>query len=387
MESLYLDHCATTPLHPEVLGVMMRYFANHFGNPGSVHGFGREAKRAVDGAREQVAGLLGACPEEIVFTSGGTEADNLAILGMAAAAPAGKRHLVVSAVEHPAVLNACRFLETKGYRVTVLPVDAHGLVDPLQAAEAITGETCLVSIIHGNNETGVLEPLAAICEVAHDRGVPVHTDAVQTVGKIPFDVQDVPVDCLSLGAHKLYGPKGVGALYIRRGTTVQPLSHGGGQERGIRSGTENVPGIVGLGQACEVALREMAFQMDFTRSLRDHLESALSERIPGVWIHAAAVHRLPHVTSMAFAGILAADLVEALDREGVAVSPGAACHAGLQQVSHVLAAMKIPEDMALGTVRFSLGRGNQPADLERLIGILPGLVAALREKKHRGGNE
>ena len=378
MERIYLDHCATTPLDPEVMAVMMKHFGSVFGNPGSIHTFGREAQGAVEGARQQVAALLGATPEEVVLTGGGTEADNLAILGMAATAPVGKNHIVTSAVEHPAVEGACRYLAKKGFSVTALPVNAQGVVDPADVEAAITEHTLLISIMHGNNEVGVIEPLAAIGAIACEKGVLFHTDAVQTIGKIPFDVNDLSVDCLSVAGHKLYGPKGTGALYVRRGTRIEPLSFGGGQERGIRAGTENVPGIVGLGKACEIALRDMAGDMEHTRGLRDCLEKGLAGTVPDIRINASAADRLPHISSISFRGISGDALVRELDREGIAVSAGAACHSGGIQVSHVLAAMQVPRDFALGTIRFSTGKSNTDGDVDRTVETVARLVAALR---------
>ena len=359
---------------------MMKYFGNFFGNPGSAHAYGRTAKKAMEQARLQVSQLLGASPDEIIFTGGGTEADNLAVLGLAAAAPEGRNHIVTSSVEHPAVTNACRYLETKGFDVTYLPVDSCGRIDPADVAAAITEKTCLVSIIHGNNEVGVLEPLPAVCAVAQEKGVPVHTDAVQTVGKIPFDIQDVPVDCLSLAGHKIYGPKGVGALYVRRGVNIQACSFGGGQENGLRSGTENVPGIVGLGTACEIALREMAVQMDHAKVLRDFLEMKLVAAIPEMIVNAAGAERLPHVLSVSFRGLSGDALVRELDRMGIAASAGATCHAVGAQVSSVMEAMRVPADYALGTVRFSVGRGNQGQEIEEAVKIVGRLVTDLRKK-------
>jgi len=380
MESIYLDHCATTPLDPQVMAAMMKYFGNLFGNPGSIHTFGMEAKRAVDKARQQVAALLGADPGEIFFTGGGTEADNLAVLGLVEAAPSEKNHIVTSAVEHPAVLNACRHLESRGYAVTYVPVDDLGRVDPADVEDAVNERTILITIMHGNNETGVIEPLPAICAVGRNLGVLVHTDAVQTVGKIPFDVQDVAVDCLSLAGHKLYGPKGTGALYIRQGTTIKGRSFGGSQEKGLRAGTENVPGIVGLGMACEIALRDMAVQMDHTKALRDRLEGKLKETIPDIRVNAGSADRLPHVLSVSVRNLSGDTLVRELDREGIAASAGATCHAGHFSISHVLEAMGIPPEDARGTVRFSIGRGNTIEDIDRTASILSRVVVALRSK-------
>ncbi len=373
-----MDHCATTPLHPEAMTVMMKYYGNFFGNPGSTHSFGYKAKEAVDDARKQVACLLGAESSEIVFTSGGTEADNMAILGIAATAPEGRRHVVTSAIEHPAVLNACRYLEQHGFDVTYLPVDSQGLIDPENVAKAVTDETCLVSIMHGNNEVGVIEPLDVIVEIAHAKGALFHTDAVQTVGKIPLDLSETAIDCLSLSGHKLYGPKGTGALYVRWETVIQPVSFGGNQEGGLRSGTENVPGIVGLGKACEIALRDMAPQWDHTKALRDRLEEALTANLSMILINGAGVDRMPYVLSASFCGIKGDELVRELDQEGIAVSAGAACHAGVSHVSYVLSAMDVPENYSAGTVRFSVGRMNTTEEIDRVAETVIRLVGKLR---------
>jgi cysteine desulfurase len=378
MEKIYLDHCATTPLDPEVMAAMMKYFGNVYGNPGSVHAFGQEARKAVEMARQQVGTLLGADPTEIVFTGGGTEADNLAILGLAAAAAPRKNHIITSSIEHPAVLNACRHLETKGFSVTYVPVDDQGLVNPDDVAAAVTDKTILISIIHGNNEIGVIQPLPEICAIGRERGVLVHTDAVQTVGKIPFDLEDVPVECLSLAGHKIYGPKGIGALYVCGGTTLMPQSFGGHQENGLRAGTENVPAIVGLGKACEIALRDMMLQMDHTKSLRDRLEDKLKASIPDMHINGGGANRLAHVLNVSFRGVPGETLVRELDREGIAVSAGATCHAEIISVSHVLEAMKIPRNYALGTIRISFGKGNTVEDADRTANVVSRLVAVLR---------
>jgi len=370
MERIYLDHCATTPVHGEVMGEMMRFFGNFYGNPASAHAFGREAKKALEGARKRVAALLGAQPEEVIFTGGGTEADNLAVIGAALAAPPEKRHLVTSAVEHPAVMNACRFLTRFGFRVTYVPVDKSGVVDLANLAQALTEDTCLVSIIHGQNETGVLQPLEAVCALAHARGIPVHTDAVQSVGKVPFDIEDLPVDLLSIAGHKIYGPKGVGALYVKKDTPILPITFGGGQENGLRNGTENVPGIVGLGAACRKAKRDMPKFMDHTGRLRGLLEAGISAAFPGAMIQGQKVARLPHVSTISFPGKSGYKLVRELDEAGIAVSAGAACHAGEERPSSVLKAMGVPDEYALGTVRFSFGWSNTEEDVERVLEVL-----------------
>jgi len=378
MEPVYLDHSATTPVDAEVLAAMMRYFAGVFGNPSSIHRFGREARRAVEEAREKVARLLGADPDEIVFTGGGTEADNLALLGTAWAEEGGRNHIVTSAVEHPAVLNTCRFLEERGFRVTCVPVDGHGLVDPENVRKALTDRTFLVSIMHGNNETGTLEPVAAIGALTRERGIPLHTDAVQTVGKIPFDVSDLAVDLLSVAGHKIHAPKGVGALYVRRGTRMRAVQSGGHQEGERRAGTENVPAIVGLGKACEIALRDMALYLDRLGALRDRLERMILDAVEDVRINTHPVQRLPHILSASFLGIKGDELVQELDRRGIAISAGAACGAGTVKISHVIEALGVPREWAVGTVRFSLGKANTEEEIDRVFAAVLESVEKLR---------
>jgi cysteine desulfurase len=378
METIYLDHSATTPMDPEVLGAMMRYFANHYGNPSSSHGFGQEAKRAIDEARGQVAALIGADPAEIVFTGGGTEADNMALMGTAFAGSPGRNHIITSAIEHHAVLNTCKYLETRGYVVTYLPVDSQGGVSPEDVQRAITGKTFLISIMHANNEVGTLEPVAEIAFIARERGILIHTDAVQSVGKIPVNVNDLGADLLSLAGHKLYGPKGTGALYVRRNTPIQPILFGGHQEGGRRTGTENVPGIVGLGKACEIAARDLPWQMDRLQNLRNRLGKRIIEKITDVCINGHAFRRLPHVLSVSFRSITGDAVVRELDKQGVAASAGAACTAETIRLSHVLEAMQIPKDVAMGTVRFSLGKGNTETQIDHAAHVLPEIVNKLR---------
>jgi cysteine desulfurase len=378
METIYLDHSATTPVDPEVLGAMMRYFANHYGNPSSIHGFGQEAKRAVDEARGQVAALIGADPEEIVFTGGGTEADNMALMGTAFAGSPGRNHIITSAIEHHAVLNTCKYLETRGYVVTYLPVDSQGVVSPEDVQRTITEKTFLITIMHANNEVGTLEPVAEIAFMARGRGILVHTDAVQSVGKIPVNVNDLGADLLSLAGHKLYGPKGTGALYVRRNTPIQPILFGGHQESGRRTGTENVPGIVGLGKACEIAARDLPGQMDRLQNLRNRLEKRIMEKITDVCVNGHAFRRLPHVLSISFRSITGDAVVRELDKQGVAASAGAACTAETIRLSHVLEAMQIPKDVAMGTVRFSLGKGNTETQIDHAAHVLPEIIDKLR---------
>jgi cysteine desulfurase len=374
MERIYLDNCATTPVHAEVMAEMMKFFGHHYGNPSSKHHFGDVARKALETARQRVASLLGAEPEEIIFTSGGTEADNLAIIGTALAAFQEKKHLVVSAVEHPAVMNAARFLTRFGVKLTILPVDGQGRVKLERMAEIIDEDTFLVSVIHGQNETGVIEPLDVICTIAHERGIPVHTDAVQSIGKVPFDLKDCPVDLLSLSAHKMYGPKGVGALFIRKDTPVLPITFGGGQEGGWRSGTENVAGIVGLGAACNKARRDLGAFMNHTERLRSIFEGGIKDALPVVKILADEAPRLPHVSAICFPGISGQKLAVMLDKEGIAVSAGAACHSGAEIPSHVLQAMGLPEEYLSGLVRFSFGWFNTKEEVERAISTVKRLV-------------
>jgi cysteine desulfurase len=378
MEAIYLDHSATTPTDPEVLGAMMRYFANHYGNPSSIHGFGQEAKRAVDEARGQVAALIGADPEEIVFTGGGTEADNMALMGTAFAGTPGRNHIITSAIEHHAVLNTCKHLETRGHTVTYLPVDSEGVVSPEDVQRAITEKTFLISIMHANNEIGTLEPVSEIAFMARERGILIHTDAVQSVGKIPVNVNDLGVNLLSLAGHKLYGPKGTGALYIRRSTPIQQILFGGHQEGGRRTGTENVPGIVGLGKACEIAARDLPWQMDRMLGLRKRLEKQIMEKIADVFVNGHLFRRLSHILSVSFRSISGDAIVRELDKRGIAASAGAACTADTIRLSHVLEAMQTPKDVAMGTVRFSLGKGNTEAQIDHAAHVLPEIVNKLR---------
>ncbi|MFH1079880.1 MAG: cysteine desulfurase NifS [Pseudomonadota bacterium] len=384
MEAIYLDHSATTPTDPEVLGAMMRYFANHFGNPSSIHRFGQDAKRAVDEARGQVAALIGADPVEIVFTGGGTEADNMALMGTAFAETSGRNHIITSAIEHHAVLNTCKYMETKGFDVTYLPVDEQGLVDPEDVRGALTEKTLLVTIMHANNEIGTIEPLPEIAFMARERGVIVHTDAVQSVGKVPVNVNDLGVDLLSLTGHKLYGPKGTGVLYIRRNTPIQPILFGGHQEDGRRTGTENVPGIVGLGKACEIAARNLPGQMDRMLGLRKRLEMQIKENIADVRINGHPFRSLPHILSVSFCSIAGDAVVRELDKQGIAASAGAACAAGTIRPSHVLDAMQIPKDFANGTVRLSLGKGNTEEQIDHAAHVLPEIINKLRNMAEFG---
>jgi len=387
MRRIYLDHNATTPLHPEVLKEMMPYLQDGFGNPSNLHWFGEEAHKAVVRARQQVAELIGAEPGEIVFLSGGTEADNLAIQGVAALAEEGARQLITSSIEHPAVLETCRFLEGKGFRVTYLPVDEFGVVDPGSVARALTQETTLITVMLANNDMGTIQPIADIAKVAREHGVPLHTDAVQGVGKIPVDVRELGVDLLSLSGHKIYGPKGVGALYIRKGVDLSPLLHGGHQEKGRRPGTQNVPAIVGLGKACEMVRlqpKEINARMAFRRN---KLQSEILKRIPNVKVNGHPKDRLPNTLNISFSFVHGESIMLGLDNKGVAVSTGSACSSGSREPSHVLTAMGLSAKEALGSVRFSLGRDTTMEDVDETAGALFEVVGRLRANLHDAEKE
>jgi cysteine desulfurase len=358
---IYLDHNATTPVLPEVRDAMLPYLAERFGNPSSGHAFGRAAREGVESARQQVAALLSCAPDEIVFTSGGTEANNLAIRGVAEARPE-RRHVLTSAVEHPAVAGPCAWLERHGWRVTRTGVDAEGRIRPANVAAALDGETGLVTVMHANNETGVVQPIVEIAEAARRRGAVSHTDAAQSVGKIPVDVRRLGVDLLSVAGHKLYAPKGVGALYVRQGTPIQPLVLGAGHERGLRPGTENVASIVGLGAASARARADLAEEGIRLQRLRDDLWERLRAAVPGLALNGHPTERLPNTLSVRFPRVSGAAVLAAAP--GVAASTGSACHEGLESASQVIVAMGVPPLEALGTVRLSLGRATTPQDVE-----------------------
>lgn len=353
MTFIYLDYNATTPVLPQVIESMHHALTEGFGNPSSPHARGVQARSLVDKARSQVARLLGCGPEELIFTSGGSEANNHAIKGAAHSLRDRGRHLITSAVEHPAVSSVCDFLQAEGYEVTVLPVDGTGLVDPADLEAAIRSDTILVSIMHANNETGTIQPIAELARIAHKENAVFHTDAAQSVGKIPVLVDELGVDLLSVAGHKLYAPKGVGALYIRDGVTLSPLIHGASHEQGRRAGTENVPEIAGLGKACEIAREELMTRQKHLEGLRDRLHRAIVEQLPDVQLNGHPSLRLPNTLSLSFPGLNAPSLLDALDN--LAVSAGSACHAQGVEASPVLTAMGIPLDRALGTLRFSTG--------------------------------
>jgi len=379
MKRIYLDHNATTPLHPEVLEAMLPYYKEAFGNPSTIYSFGQETRKATDEARETVANLIGASPEEIIFTSGGTEADNLALKGVAAALEKKGKHIVASSIEHHAVLSTLKYLEKRGCQVSFLPVDEHGWLDPGEVQEAITSQTVLISVMHANNEVGTIEPISEIGEIAQKAGIYLHTDAVQTIGKIKVNVDDLKVDLLSLSAHKFYGPKGVGALYVRKGTRIYPLLHGGYQERRRRAGTENVAGIVGLGKAAEIAPKEMVQQSRRESILRDRLEKMIRENINHCQLNGHPTQRLPNTLNISFGFIEGESLILNLDLKGIAASSGSACTSGSLESSHVLMAMGVAPEIAQGSIRFSLGRDNQKEDIDYTVENLVEIVTRLRE--------
>lgn len=378
MDRIYLDHAATTPIRPEVLEAMLPFFTDRFGNPSSIHSFGMEAREAVEESRRQVADLIGARPEEIVFTSGGTEADNLAITGIFRAAEGKDNHIITSRIEHHAVIETCRFLSRQGAEVTYLPVDQYGIVDPDEVRKAITPKTILISIMHANNEVGTIEPIAEIGRIAREHGIPFHTDAVQTAGHIPARVNELGVDLLAISAHKLYGPKGMGALYIRKGTKIVPLLHGGEQEHRRRAGTENVPGIVGLGKAAELARDELEAETAHLIPLRTRLIEGLMARIEHITLNGHPSRRLPNNVNVSMDFIEGESVVINLDLAGIAASTGSACSSADAEPSHVLLALGVPRQRAHGSVRFTLGRNTTAEEIDRVIEVLPPIVARLR---------
>ena len=377
--TVYMDHSATTPMRCEVVDAMLPYFQEKFGNASSVHSFGREAHEAIEQSREKLAALIGARPDEVIFTGGGTESDNLAVVGAARAYEKKGRHLITSAVEHQAVLNTCGQLEKEGFEVTRLPVDADGLVDPEELRRSLRPDTSLVSVMLANNEVGVIEPVAELARIAREAGALFHTDAVQAMGKIPVDVEDLGVDLLTMSGHKFHGPKGVGALYRRKGTRLLPIMRGGHHERSMRPGTENVPGIVGLAAALEFAAAEQPGEHERLRGLRDRLQAGIIERIPDVQVNGHSDRRLPHLLNVSVLGIEGESMLLTLDVHGIAVSTGSACTSGTLEPSHVLTAMGIPAEIAHGSLRFSLGRMNTTEDVDYVLEVLPNVVARLRD--------
>jgi len=376
---IYFDHNATTPVDPSAADAMMRVLREDYGNASSVHRLGQQAKSILDEARTAVCTLIGAEPSELVFTSGGTEADNFALRGAAEALePTGRKHLIATAIEHEAVLVTLKALARRGWTTTLLPVGPTGIVEPQGLEDALTDGTAIVSVMHANNEIGTIQPVAELARIAHSRGALFHTDAVQTVGKIPVNVRAMGADLLSLSAHKFNGPKGAGALWIKRGTRIAPILTGGKHERTRRAGTENVPGIAGLGAAAQVAQKKLIAEGARVGILRDRLEREVLERVAGTEVNGAREPRVPNTSNISFDRVEAESLLIALDLEGIAVSTGAACSSGTLEPSHVLRAMGLPTQRAQNSIRFSLGAGNTDAEIDYLLEKLPRAVEKLR---------
>jgi cysteine desulfurase len=378
MGRIYLDYAATTPTHPEVVKAMLPYFTEVFGNPSSIYACGQEAKGAIEEARANIADLIGAQDEEIVFTGSGTEADNFAIKGVAYANENKGNHIITTAIEHHAVLETCHFLETKGFKMTYLPVDEYGMVNPEDIRKAITNQTILISVMQANNELGTIQPLAEIGKIAREAGIYFHTDAVQTVGHLPINVDEPGVDLLSMSAHKLYGPKGVGALYIRKGTKLLSFMHGGEQERGRRASTENVPGIVGFGKAVEIARQEMDEEGERLTYLRDKLISGLLGQIDHTCLNGHPTKRLPNNVNVSISFAEGESMCLNLDLEGICVSTGSACSSSVTEPSHVMLALGLPPIQAHSSLRFSLGKWTTEEEINQVLEVLPRIVTKLR---------
>ena len=377
MRKVYMDNGATTQVDERVLEAMLPFFKELYGNPSSLHSFGREVKKALEEAREKTAKAINARPEEIYFTSGGTEADNLAVQGVARALKKKGNHIITSSVEHHAVLDVCKALEKEGFTVTFLPVDEHGQVRVEDFRKAVTDQTILATIMLANNEVGTLQPVAEISAITREKGILLHTDAVQAIGNIPVDVEELGVDLLTMAAHKFYGPKGVGVLYVRRGTRLGKVAHGGGQEKKVRPGTENIPGIVGLGRAIELATADIPGKAAHLTYLRDKLISGLMQ-IPDVKLNGHPEERLPGNANLSFEFVEGESMLLSLDMKGVAASSGSACTSGSLEPSHVLLAMGLPHEMAHGSLRFSLGKNNTEEDVDYVLQVLPEIVERLR---------
>jgi len=380
MRKVYLDHNATTPLRPKVLEAMMPYLEEIHGNPSSVHAFGRIARKGIEEAREKVAALIGAKnPQEIVFTGGGTESDNFAVKGAVEYSRSKGNHIITSSLEHHAVLNVCKFLEKSGVKVTYLPVDKQGIVDIETLKESITSKTVLISIMWANNEVGTIEPIEEIAAIAKENKILFHTDAVQAAGKISIDVEKLGIGLLSISAHKIYGPKGVGALYIRKGTKVTPLILGGHHERNRRAGTENTTGIVGFGEAARIAKKELPRESSYLRGLRDYLLDGITDKIKEIHLNGHPKKRLPSTLNVTFKYLEGESIILNLDLEGIGVSTGSACTSGSLEPSHVLAAMGLDPVDAQGSVRFSLGHDNTKEDMDYVLEVLPPIIERLRK--------
>jgi cysteine desulfurase len=376
MRRVYLDHNATTAVHPDVLAAMMPFFVEKYGNPSSVHGFGREARDAVEEARERIARFLGVSADEFVFTSGGTESDNLAVKGAALARGAG--HIITSQVEHHAVLRTCQALERAGFSVSYLGVDRHGMVDPDDVRRAIRPDTVLVTIMFANSEVGTIMPIDAIGRITRERGILFHVDGVQAFGKVPLSVRELGIDLLSCSSHKIYGPKGIGGLYVRKGAKMVSIQHGGDHERRRRAGTENVPAIVGFGAAVTLRSRDMAAEASQVAALRDRLWDGVRARVEEVQRNGHPTRRLPGTLNISVRGVEAESLILALDLEGIGASAGSACTSGSLEPSYVVTAMGVPAEWAIGALRFSLGQSTTAEEIDSVIAVLPGIVERLR---------
>ncbi|MDD5398839.1 MAG: cysteine desulfurase NifS [Dehalococcoidia bacterium] len=378
MKHIYMDYAATTPMLPEVAETMQPYFSRRFGNPSSIHSMGQEARDAVDQARMKVAALIACRPEEVVFTGGGTEADNHAIKGVCLANRERGNHIITTSIEHHAVLNTCDYMKNLGFDVTVVPVDKYGMVEPENIKKSITQKTLLVSVMHANNEVGAIQPIEEIGRITRQAGVYFHVDAVQTAGHLPIDVDRLGIDLLSASAHKLYGPKGVGMLYVREGTRIAPLLHGGEQENERRAGTENVPGIAGFGKAAEIAIAGMREETGRLVKCRDRLIDSVMGRVADVYLNGHRTSRLPNNTNFSFDFIEGESILMYLDAEGICASTGSACSSSSSEPSHVLMALGIPVERARGSVRFTLGKWTSEEDIDKVVEALPRIVEKLR---------
>jgi cysteine desulfurase len=378
MRKIYLDHNATTYVHPEVFEAMRPYYTDYFGNASSIHEFGRIGKAALEESRDKIAGLFSCSAEEIVFTSGGTESDNLAIKGIAFVKEDSGKHIITSAIEHHAVLESCHYLEKSGFAVTYLKPDSASRISPLLLKDAIGPDTILITIMHANNETGTIQDIAALAKVAHERGIVFHTDAVQSTGKIPYTIPELGVDLLSISSHKFYGPKGVGLLYVKNKTKLQSLNHGGSHEHNLRAGTENVAGIVGLAKALEIANRDMAEEYNRMRLLKTAFIQGIQKRIGDIIIIGDQINCVPNTANISFMGIEGESIVLSLDLKGIAVSAGSACTSGSITASHVLLAMGLFPEQAHGAIRFSFGRANTESDIDYVLDILEQEVTRIR---------
>jgi cysteine desulfurase len=377
-QRIYFDHSATTPVDREVAELMLEYMTDKYGNPSSVHSFGRETRKAVEEALEKVAALINAEPREIFFTSGGTEGDNLALKGVAYANRKKGNHIITTAIEHHAILHTCEYLETQGFTVTYLPVDENAMIRMEDLKNAITDKTILISVMFANNEVGTIQPIKEIGQLAREKGIYFHTDAVQAVGNFPIDVKELNIDLLTMSGHKFHASKGVGALYIRRGVKIEEIQHGGGHERSLRAGTENVPGIVGLGKAAEIASRDMEKKIKYVQGLRDKLIATIKEKIPHVKLNGHPQSRMPGNVNFSFLYIEGESLLLNLDMKGIAASSGSACTSGSLDPSHVLLAMGLTHEVAHGSLRVTLGRGNTQEEVDYFLAVVPEIVERLR---------